>query len=146
KIYVSVGSSCNACEEKEEVRASILEMDPDGKNPRSFARGLRNAVGLRWIEGHLFATDMGADHLGDHRPADTLYTVRDGANYGWPYCYQSGPGVYSDRKYNVGGKKRNCRQVPKALTAFDSHSSPLGLEDFDAKTHAELGGFLLVAL
>ena len=46
KIYVSVGSSCNACEEKEEVRASILEMDPDGKNLRHFARGLRNAVGL----------------------------------------------------------------------------------------------------
>ena len=28
KIYVAVGSSCNACEEKEEVRASIVEMDP----------------------------------------------------------------------------------------------------------------------
>src|SRR5215204_46561 len=49
KIYVAVGSSCNACEEKEEVRASILEMDPDGKNQKHFARGLRNAVGLRWI-------------------------------------------------------------------------------------------------
>ena len=38
KIYVSVGSSCNACEEKEAVRASILEMDADGKNQRHFAR------------------------------------------------------------------------------------------------------------
>src|SRR3954462_11850600 len=28
KIYVSVGSSCNACIEKEDVRASVLEMDP----------------------------------------------------------------------------------------------------------------------
>ena len=37
KIYVSVGSSCNACEEKEDVRASVLEMDPDGKNKRHFA-------------------------------------------------------------------------------------------------------------
>jgi glucose/arabinose dehydrogenase len=55
KIYVSVGSSCNACEEKEEVRATILEMDPDGKNQKYFARGLRNAVGLRWIKGHLYA-------------------------------------------------------------------------------------------
>ena len=32
KIYVAVGSSCNACEEKEEVRASILQMNPDGTN------------------------------------------------------------------------------------------------------------------
>jgi len=30
KIYVSVGSSCNACVEKEEVRATILEMNADG--------------------------------------------------------------------------------------------------------------------
>ncbi len=64
KIYVSVGSSCNACEEKEEVRATIIEMDPDGKNQRYFARGLRNAVGLRWLDGTLYATNMGSDHLG----------------------------------------------------------------------------------
>ena len=71
KIYVSVGSSCNACEEKEEVRASVLEMDPVGKNQKFFARGLRNAVGLRWIKDGLIATNMGSDHLGDHKPADT---------------------------------------------------------------------------
>src|SRR5687767_4247657 len=90
KVYVSVGSSCNACEEKEAVRAGILEMDPDGKHQRHFARGLRNAVGLRWIKDGLFATNMGADHLGDHKPADTMYALTDGMNYGWPYCYQSG--------------------------------------------------------
>ena len=72
KIYVSVGSSCNACEEKEEVRATIIEMDPDGKNNRYFARGLRNAVGLRWVDGTLYATNMGSDHLGPNRPADTM--------------------------------------------------------------------------
>src|SRR5262245_29210103 len=90
KIYISVGSSCNACEEKEDVRASVIEMDPDGKNQRHFARGLRNAVGLRWVDGKLFATNMGADHLGDSKPADTMYEVKEGTNYGWPYCYHSG--------------------------------------------------------
>ena len=56
------------------MRASILEMDPDGKNQKHFARGLRNAVGSalgRRIK--LFATNMGSDHLGDHKPADTMY-------------------------------------------------------------------------
>ena len=53
KVYLSVGSSCNACEEKEAVRASVLEMDPDGKNQTHFAKGLRNAVGIRWIDGQL---------------------------------------------------------------------------------------------
>lgn len=134
KIYVSAGSSCNACEEKEEVRASVLEMDPDGRNQRYFARGLRNAVGLRWIKDRLFATNMGSDHLGDHKPADTMYAVKDGANYGWPYCYQSGAGRFEDKKFNPGGKKLNCRNIPLAFAAFDAHSSPLGFEFFDSLT------------
>jgi glucose/arabinose dehydrogenase len=146
KIYVAVGSSCNACEETEEVRAAILEMDPDGSSPRTFARGLRNAVGLRWVDGQLFATDMGSDHLGDHKPADTLYIVRDGGHYGWPYCFQSGPKVYADPKLNPRGAKMSCREVPTAYAAFDAHSSPLGLERFDAASNTDLGGIFLIAL
>jgi glucose/arabinose dehydrogenase len=146
KIYLSVGSSCNACEEKESVRASILEMDPDGQNQKHFARGLRNAVGLRWAQDRLFATNMGSDHLGDHIPADTMYEVRDGVNYGWPYCFQSGPGRFRDRKFNPGGSKMKCRTVPSAYAAFDAHSSPLGLDYFDASHGGELKDSFLVAL
>jgi len=146
KIYVAVGSSCNACVETEEVRASVLEMDPDGKNQRRFARGLRNAVGLRWAKGGLFATNMGSDHLGDHKPADTMYQIKDGGNYGWPYCYQSGPGRFPDVKFNAGSKKLNCRQVPQAFAAFDAHSSPLGLEYFAGAGIGPLSDYFLVAL
>lgn len=146
KIYVSVGSSCNACEEKEAVRASILEMDPDGKNQKHFARGLRNAVGLRWAKHQLFATNMGSDHLGDHKPADTMYAVSEGTNYGWPYCFQSGPGRFPDARFNPLGRKLNCRSIPSAYAAFDAHSSPLGLEYFDANNDAELRDSFLVAL
>jgi glucose/arabinose dehydrogenase len=140
KIYVAVGSSCNACEEKEEVRASILEMDPDGKNQRHFARGLRNAVGLRWIKGRLYATNMGSDQLGDNRPADTFYVVEDGKNYGWPYCFQVGSRIYPDPKFNTTGSTFDCRKVPQALTAFPAHSSPLGLEYFDSHFLVALHG------
>ncbi len=132
KIYISVGSSCNACEEKEEVRASILETDPDGKNQKYFARGLRNAVGLRWIQGHLYATNMGSDHLGDNKPADTMHKIRGETNYGWPYCYQSGTTRLADPKFNPAGKKLKCDDVPLAFAAFDAHSSPLGFEFFNS--------------
>ncbi|MGH9906671.1 MAG: PQQ-dependent sugar dehydrogenase, partial [Pyrinomonadaceae bacterium] len=145
KIYVSVGSSCNACEEKEDVRASILEMDPDGRNQRHFARGLRNAVGIKWINGQLFATNMGADHLGDQIPADTMLAVTDGANYGWPYCYQSGIRMFSDRKYNRPAKL-NCRDVALAEIGFAAHSSPLGLEYFATENNPTLGGYFLAGL
>jgi glucose/arabinose dehydrogenase len=146
KIYVAVGSSCNACEEKEEVRASILQMDPDGKNQRHFARGLRNAVGLRWVNGRLFATNMGSDHLGDNRPADTFYKIEDSKNYGWPYCFQAGPRIYPDPKFNPTGTKFDCHEVPSALTPFPAHSSPLGLEYFDSNNSSDLAGSFLVAL
>jgi len=155
KIYVAVGSSCNACEEKEAVRASVLEMDPDGGNQRHFARGLRNAVGLRWIGDRLFATDMGSDHLGPNKPADTMYALKDGTNYGWPFCYQSGVERFADPKFNLGGKKLKCSEVPVAFAAFDAHSSPLGFEYFDtlapgisrrATTAESFRTFFLVAL
>lgn len=146
KIYVAVGSSCNACEEKEEVRATIVEMDPDGKSQRYYARGLRNAVGLRWIEGKLWATNMGSDHLGDNRPADTFYSIAGDRNYGWPYCFQAGARIFADPKFNPGNKKLDCRQVPVAHTPFPAHSSPLGLEYFDSSNDPALANSFLVAL
>ena len=76
KLYVSVGSSCNSCVEKEPVRASIVEMNADGSGQRQFARGLRNAVGLKWFGNFLFATNQGSDHLGLNRPDETFYAMR----------------------------------------------------------------------
>ena len=146
KIYVSVGSSCNACEEKEEVRASILELDPDGKNQRHYARGLRNAVGLKWVNDRLWATNMGSDHLGDNRPADTFYSIEAETNYGWPYCFQAGAKVFSDPKFNLRNKKLDCRKVPPAHTPFPAHSSPLGLEYFDSTSDPALANSFLVVL
>jgi len=146
KIYVSVGSSCNACEEKEEVRATVLEMDPDGKNQRHYARGLRNAVGLRWVDNQLFATNMGADHLGRDRPEDTMGSIREGRNYGWPYCFQLGSKMFVDPKLNPGAAKFDCKKSPPITAALGAHTAPLGLEHFDVADSATLGGSFLVAL
>jgi glucose/arabinose dehydrogenase len=117
KLFISVGSSCDACQEKEPVRASLQRMDPDGKHQVIIAKGLRNAVGLAFFPtlegGALFATNMGADHLGDAEPEDTFFELDSGDNtgpmrsvhtadaaspaaegvtippvdYGWPTCY-----------------------------------------------------------
>ena len=87
KIYVSVGSSCNACTEKEKVRATVLEMNPDGSQQKIFATGLRNAVGLKWVGNFLFATNQGVDHLGKNKPDETFYALKRDADYGWASCY-----------------------------------------------------------
>ena len=64
-------------------------MNPDGTEQREFARGLRNAVGLKWIGNFLWASNQGSDHLGLNRPDETFYALKDGADYGWPYCHSA---------------------------------------------------------
>jgi glucose/arabinose dehydrogenase len=147
KLYVSVGSSCNACEEKETIRASVIEMNPDGSGRKIYAKGLRNAVGMKWVGAQLFATNMGADHLGDNRPSDTVYVVKQGLSYGWPYCYQQQARIYADPQFQSSPKNIGCKNVPAAYAAFSAHSSPLGLEYFDTgTTSANLRNSFLVAL
>ncbi len=145
KMYVSVGSSCNACEETESVRASVLEMDPDGQNQRVFASGLRNAVGLKWAMGKLFATNMGADHLGDEKPSDTFYVVKEDANYGWPYYYVFRSKLFVDPMFATSTKVPERNKIPVPYASFRAHSSPLGLEYFDDGP-GELRKSFLVAL
>lgn len=154
KLYISVGSSCNACEEKEEIRATVSVMDADGKNARIIASGLRNAVGLKIAEGKLYATNMGADHLGNDAPDDTMFALEDEVapsqerkNYGWPYCYFEKGAVHDDPKFAGAAKKADCGKVPVVFAWFAAHGSPLGLEYFDATTaDPQLRGDFLVAL
>jgi glucose/arabinose dehydrogenase len=148
KLYVSVGSSCNICEESEEIRATILEMDADGKNQRTFVRGVRNAVGLKWANGRLFATNMGQDKLGDDIPQDTMNIIEANKNYGWPYCYPANGKLVADTQFSKSAKRIDCKDVPLPFTTFGAHSSPLGMEYFDSKkaTDARLRDSFLVAL
>ncbi|MGI9036676.1 MAG: PQQ-dependent sugar dehydrogenase [Pyrinomonadaceae bacterium] len=136
KLYVSVGSSCNACDEKEAVRASILEMNPDGGNRRFYARGLRNAVWIEWIGKYLFATNQGADHLGLNKPDETFYAIKDGADYGWASCYSAGGKIFFDTTPPNALKKptnrlKSCENVPAPYAFFPAHSSALGFAYFD---------------
>jgi glucose/arabinose dehydrogenase len=145
KIYVSVGSSCNACIEKEEVRATVLEMNADGSDRRIFVKGLRNAVGLKFVDQQLYVTNQGADHLGEAKPEETVYVLKDGADYGWPHCYQYRGRVILDPKFP---RAVGCKNVPLAYASFAAHSSALGLEYFSESdtTNANLKNGFLVAL
>ncbi len=87
KLYVTVGSSCNTCEEDSPLRAAISEMNPDGSQARIFAAGLRNPVGLAWRNEQLWTIVNERDNLGDDVPPDYLTRVQDGGFYGWPYAY-----------------------------------------------------------
>jgi glucose/arabinose dehydrogenase len=48
KLYISVGSTCNACEETNPEHATMLRAELDGSSREIFATGLRNTVGFGW--------------------------------------------------------------------------------------------------
>lgn len=152
KLYVSVGSSCNSCVEKEKIRATVLEMDPDGKNSRVFARGLRNAVSIKWMNDSLWATNQGSDHLGTARPDETIYRLGPPANaggsdnpadYGWPYCHSSNGRIFADPKIK---RRSGCRNVTRPDLFFPARSSAMGFDFFDQNSDTALRNSFLVSL
>jgi glucose/arabinose dehydrogenase len=112
-------------------------------------------VGLEFTGGKLYATNMGADHLGDDAPNDTMFILdsANGAepgepkNYGWPYCYFKDGQAVTDPLLAHSTKNINCAQVPQPFAVFAAHGSPLGLAYFDGTAQdPALRGYFLVAL
>jgi glucose/arabinose dehydrogenase len=141
-LFVSIGSSCNICEEDDPRRATIMRYNPDGSEEKVYADGLRNAVGITFRPGteELWATNNGRDFLGDDLPPETVYLVQDGKHYGWPYCH-SGRIVDPDL-----GSPSSCQGIEVPLVEMQAHSAPLGLEFYSgAGFPAEYQGDLFVA-
>lgn len=136
KLYVSIGSDCNACQEKDPRRASIWWSNLDGSNFKLYASGLRNAVfmAVNPVTNEIWATNMGRDYLGDNVPPDTVNIIKSGANYGWPWCYGN---KITDGETNPGNSKYDCSQMESPKIEIQAHSAPLGL--------AFMGSDLLIA-
>lgn len=149
KLYVSIGSSCNVCIEKDERRAAILQSDLDGKNVHVFARGLRNTVFFIWDKnGDMWGNDMGRDNLGDDVPPDEINKIENGKDYGWPYCY--GKNIHDNEFDNKKGDVTTdnvCEALGKVGSVIDhpAHSAPLGLAVVPSRWPQEYQGNLLVA-
>lgn len=88
-LYISVGSTCDACAESNPENATILRASLDGKSRTIFASGLRNTIGFAWHprSGELWGMDHGIDNLGDDQQQEELNRIEAGKRYGWPYVY-----------------------------------------------------------
>ena len=153
RMFVSVGSGSNVAErmrrmpvpqaaqwehshglgaawDEEENRADVLVFDPDGKNGRVYAAGIRNCAGLgvHPVTGDVWCVTNERDGLGDDLPPDYATRVREGAFYGWPWYYIGGheePRLKGARP-DLAGKVT----VPDVL--FQAHSAPLGITFYPA--------------
>jgi glucose/arabinose dehydrogenase len=142
KMYVAVGSSCNVCVEDDQRRAAVTESNDDGSGQRTFASGLRNAVGLAVNSktNTIWATDNGRDWLGDDLPPEEVNDLgTNGGNAGWPYCYGN---RIPDRSQS---KTYDCSKTIAPAVEMQAHSAPLGLLFYNGEMFpAEYRGNLFV--
>lgn len=144
KFYVAIGSRGNINVEPE-PRATIQEFKIDGSGQRTFATGLRNAVGTAFAPGttDLYTVVNERDGLGDELVPDYLTKVLDGGFYGWPYSYMG-----KNPQPNFADKRPDL--VAKAIvpdTPIRSHSAPVGLTFATGTSFpAEFQGGAFVAL
>jgi glucose/arabinose dehydrogenase len=91
-LYVSVGSTCNDCEENNPENATLLKMRPDGSGREIVASGLRNTIGFAWQPrtGDLYGLDNGVDAFGDDEQPEELNRIEPGKKYGWPFILSAG--------------------------------------------------------
>lgn len=120
-MYVSVGSSCNICDESDPRRAAILRFAPDGSDFQRYAWGLRNAVGLtiQPDTGLLWATVNERDNQGNEIPPDLVTIVGEGQNFGWPGCLP--PSATPQSPGN------DCSGITPPTIGIQAHSAPLGV-------------------
>lgn len=167
-LYLSVGSGSNIAEGmarkpqggldawiksrppgatwgSEEGRANVLAFNPDGKNERSVATGLRNCsgMGLQPGTGSLWCVVNERDALGDNLPFDYATQVRQDAFYGWPWYYI---GAHEDPRHK-GQRPDLAGKVSVPDVLMQAHSAPLNIAFYDGKSFPdEFRGDAFVAL
>jgi glucose/arabinose dehydrogenase len=126
-LYLSIGSTCNSCDESNPLNATLVRANLDGSNLTVFARRLRNTIGFGWhpSTGELWGMDHGIDWLGDTEQKEELNLLKQGGNYGWPY-------IFGEGKYNPGDRPpgdttyQQYLQITTLPTLlYDAHAAPM---------------------
>ena len=131
-------------------RATVMAFDPDGKNRRTYATGLRNCVGMLVYPstGDVMCNVNERDALGDNLPPDYLTRVKQGGFYGWPWYY-----IGDNEDPRLAGIRPDLKGktiTPDVL--LQAHSAPLGMVVYQAPKGArhafpkEYEGDVFVAL
>ncbi len=122
RLYYSVGSSCNVCDETDPTRATIFEASLDGGEPRPVAKHIRNAIALavQPATQAVWAGVAGQDELEHGHPYeifDPFTAHASPADYGWPACYEN------RRPVHPGD---DCSQAVVPRVVFPAYDTPIG--------------------
>ncbi|GHD02807.1 hypothetical protein GCM10007320_62340 [Pseudorhodoferax aquiterrae] len=126
-LYLSVGSTCNACNESNPENAAMLRIAPDGKSRTIFASGLRNTIGFAWEPrtGALWGMDHGIDFLGDEVQPEELNRIERGRQYGWPHIWgKDGVNPQSTPVGEISKAQWAALSTPMVL-GYTAHAAPM---------------------
>jgi glucose/arabinose dehydrogenase len=134
KMYITVGSTCNACAEPNPENATILQANADGSNRKIYAKGLRNTIGFGWhpSTGEMWGMDHGIDWLGDNEQKEEVNQIRQGADYGWPYIYGEGKYNPADRPKGDTTYQQYLQKTTLPTLTYQAHSAPMSMVFYTA--------------
>ncbi|HEV2671346.1 MAG TPA: PQQ-dependent sugar dehydrogenase [Gemmatimonadales bacterium] len=138
-----------------DIAGGIWRFDPrrggqtqlDGQR---FATGLRNAVALAVDPGtgSLFVAQHGRDQLAANwpklytdaqsaeLPAEVVFRLEAGGDYGWPYCYYDWRRRQNVVQPEYGGDGKTvgrCESTPRPIVAFPGHWAPDGMTFYNGR-------------
>lgn len=148
-LYISVGSTCNECQEDNPENATILRASKDGKTRSIFASGLRNTIGFDWepTTGALYGIDHGIDWLGDEVQIEELNRIEQGKKYGWPYVYgMSGINPHINPPEGIT-LEQWAKQSSEPVLGYTAHSAPMQMAFHDGNAFsADFKGDAFIAM
>lgn len=148
-LYLSIGSSCDACAETNPEHATLLRVALDGSSRSIFASGLRNTIGFGWHPDtdQLWGMDNGSDWRGNELPPEELNHIEQGGDYGWPYCYakKAIDPIIADPPDTT--KAAYCEATLSSVLENQAHEAPIGMVFYDGMAFpSEYQGSAFVAM
>lgn len=111
----------------------------------TFAKGLRNSLALaRTPAGTILQAENSYDFApSQETPFEELNVLRQGADYGWPYCYD----LTGRSPAWQAGAPLDCRSAKheKPALLLPPHAAPLGMTVYEGAMFPALKGRLLIS-
>jgi glucose/arabinose dehydrogenase len=109
-----------------------------------FATGIRHTVAMAWnpTARQLYATQNGRDQLDTlwpkaftaqdnaERPAEEMQLLKQGTNFGHPYCFydlQTKKRILNPEYGGDGKAEGDCAKYEKPIATFPAHNAPVGM-------------------
>lgn len=137
RVYASLGITGNCSDEYlddsypfEARRGGVLVLDERVTPPRwkTFASGLRNAVGFDWhpVTRELYASNNGPDHHGYERPPEYFSRLAPGSFHGMPWYQFDGERLRRDDCIGRAPPRPLSAVTPPVAT-FPARNAPMGV-------------------